>query len=78
MGSPLAECVEPADIENIEENKIVENEMKAVKSLLEAGAFDIEMDIHRSKANAISKLLVKELTRNSNSSEMLIEKSISE
>ena len=41
MGSPLAECVEPADIENIEENKSVENEMKAAKSLLEAGSFNI-------------------------------------
>jgi DNA polymerase III epsilon subunit-like protein len=43
MGSSLAECVKPADTEDIEEKEIVKNEMEAVKSLLEAGEFDMEM-----------------------------------
>ena len=64
--------------ENIEEKEIVKNEMEAVKSLLEAGGFDMEMDIDRSKSIKFRKLLKKEQSRNINSLEMLIEKSKSE
>jgi DNA polymerase III epsilon subunit-like protein len=43
MGNSMAERVKPKDTENIEEKEIVKNEMEAVKSLLEAGEFDMEM-----------------------------------
>ena len=43
MGNSMAEHVKPKDTENIEEKEIVKNEMEAVKSLLEAGEFDMEM-----------------------------------
>lgn len=37
-------CVEPKDTEIIEEKEIVKTEMEAVKSFLEAGKFDMEME----------------------------------
>ena len=43
-------CVETKDTEIIEEEEIVKNEMEAVKSLLEAGEFDMEMDLEKSKS----------------------------
>ena len=52
--------------------------MEALKSLLEAGGFDMEMNIDRSKSIKFRKLLKKEQSRNINSLEMLIEKSKSE
>ena len=42
--------VDPKDIEIIEEKEIVKKEMEAVKILLEAGDFDMEMDIEKSKS----------------------------
>ena len=78
MGYSLAKCVKPKDTENIEEKEIVKNEMEAVKSLLEAGEFDMEMDIDRSKSIKFRKLLKKAEARNINTLEMLIEKSKSE
>jgi DNA polymerase III epsilon subunit-like protein len=74
MEMPLAECVKPVETENIEEKEIVESELKAVKSLLEAGEFDKEMDIDRSKSIKSSKLQEKEQSRNINAFEILIEK----
>merc|ERR1712143_109508 len=50
MGTSLGECNKPKDTEIIEEKEIVKTEMEAVKSLLEAGEFDMEMDIERSKS----------------------------
>ena len=41
---------DPKDIEIIEEKEILKNEMEAVKSLMEAGEFDMEMDIGKSKS----------------------------
>jgi hypothetical protein len=43
MGNSMAERVKAKDKENIEEKEIVKKEMEAVKSLLEAGVFDMEM-----------------------------------
>ena len=77
-GSPLAEDVKPADIENIEERKIMDNELKAVKILLEAGEFDIEMDIDRSKSIEFSKSQENYKSRNISNLEILIDKSKSE
>jgi hypothetical protein len=60
----------------------VKNEREAVKSLLEAREFDMEMDIDRSKSIKFRKLLKKEeasiISYNINILEMLIEKSKSE
>ena len=50
MGSSLVECMNPKGKENIEEKEILKNEMEAVKSLMEAGEFDMEMDIGKSKS----------------------------
>ena len=50
MGSSLVECMNPKGKENIEEKEILKNEMEAVKSLMEAGEFDMEMDIEKSKS----------------------------
>ena len=61
MGNSLAERVKPTDTENIEEKEIVKNEMEAVKSLLEAGEFDMEMEIDRSKSIKFRKLLKNNL-----------------
>ena len=57
--SSLAECIKP-EKENIEEKEIVESELKAVKSLLEAGEFDSEFDKDRSMSIKFSKLQEKE------------------
>ena len=54
MGSSLVECMEPKGKENIEEKEILKNEMEAVKSLMEAGEFDMEMDIGKSKSEQTS------------------------
>ena len=48
--------------------------MEAVKSLLEAGEFDMEMDIDRSKSIKFRKLLEKKQSKNIDSLLMLIEK----
>ena len=50
-------------------------DMENVKSLLEAGEFNMEMDIDRSKPIKFRKLLEKKQSRDINSLEMLIEKS---
>ena len=70
----LAECVKPIKTENIEENETVESELKAVKSLLEAGEFDKELDIDRSTSIEFGKLQEKEQSRNISTLDILIEK----
>ena len=61
--SSLAECIK-SEKENIAEKEIVESELKAVKSLLEAGEFDSEFDKDRSMSIKFSKLQEKEHSRN--------------
>ena len=70
--SSLAECIKP-EKENIEEKEIVESELKAVKSLLEAGEFDREFDKDRSMSIKFSKLQEKEHSRNTSALEVLNE-----
>ena len=48
--------------------------MKAVKSLLEAGEFDKELDIDRSTSIEFGKLQEKEQSRNISTLDILIEK----
>jgi hypothetical protein len=74
----LIEKRKSVQTENIEEKETVENEMKAFQSLLEAGEFDIEMEIDRSKYIKFSTLLEKVQSINIKSLEMLIEISTSE
>ena len=71
--SSLAECIKP-EKENIEEKEIVESELKAVKSLLEAGEFDSEFDKDRSMSIKFSKLQEKEQPKNTSALEVLNEK----
>jgi hypothetical protein len=76
-GSPLEEDAEPADIVNIGERKIVENEMEVVKILLEGGKFDKDV-VDTNKSIEFSQSLENYQSRNINISEKLIDKNKSE
>ena len=78
VDSPPTKDAQPAGIKCLEERKLVEKEMQAVKMLLEAGEFDEDMDIDGNKSIEFSNSQENEQSRNIFDSKMLIDKSKSE